>query len=105
MFNINGIEWLVIWVPATHPKLKTRNGTFAFGSCDNSTHTIYLSSSIPKHKIKKVLSHEITHAAMFSYNVYMPVDYEEIIADLISTYGEEIVFITNKIFKKIRGSR
>lgn len=42
---------------------------------------------------------------MFSYNIYMTLDQEELIADLLSTYGEEIIFITNKIFKKIRGSR
>lgn len=104
MFNINGIDWQVLWVPANHPKLK-RDNKFALGSCDNNTHTIYLSYKTPRYKIKKVLCHEITHAAMFSYNVYMTIDQEELIADLLSTYGEEIIFITNKIFKKIRGSR
>lgn len=29
-------------------------------------------------------------------------DQEELLADLIATYGEEIIFITNKIFKKIQ---
>lgn len=43
------------------------------------------------------------YAAMFSYHVYMTVDQEELVADLIATYGEEIIEITNKIFTKIRG--
>ena len=38
---------------------------------------------------------------MFSYNVDLSVEQEELIADLISTYGEEIVYITNKIFTKL----
>jgi len=51
--------------------------------------------------LKKVLCHEITHAAMFSYNVNLSLEQEELVADLISTYGEEIVYITNKIFTKL----
>jgi hypothetical protein len=50
------------------------------------------------------ICHEITHAAMFSYNVELSPDQEELLADLIATYGDEIIFITNKIFKKIKGS-
>lgn len=38
---------------------------------------------------------------MFSYNIDLSVEQEEIIADLISTYGEEIIYITNKIFIKL----
>jgi len=38
---------------------------------------------------------------MFSYNVELSIKQEELVADLISTYGEEIVYITNKIFSKI----
>ena len=38
---------------------------------------------------------------MFSYNVNLNVDQEELVADLIATYGEEIIAITNKIFAKI----
>jgi len=38
---------------------------------------------------------------MFSYNVELSIEQEELVADLISTYGEEIVYITNKIFSKI----
>ena len=53
--------------------------------------------------LRKVLCHEITHAAMFSYNVDLSIEQEELIADLISTYGDEIIYITNKIFNKLNG--
>lgn len=33
----------------------------------------------------------------------MTLDQEELIADLIATYGEEIIEVTNRIFNKIRG--
>jgi hypothetical protein len=34
-----------------------------------------------------VLSHELTHAAMFSYNIDLSYEQEELFADLIATYG------------------
>ena len=52
--------------------------------------------------LKKVLCHEIVHAAMFSYNVDLTLEQEELIADLIATYGQEIIDITNTIFSKIK---
>ena len=53
---------------------------------------------------KKVLCHEIVHAAMFSYNIDLSLEQEELVADLIATYGEEINEITNQTIKKIKGA-
>lgn len=103
MFNINNIDWEIKKTSPNHPKLQRSDGKYALGSCDKDTLTIYLSETIPNYKIKKVLCHEITHAAMFSYQVYMTYDQEELVADLIATYGEEIINVTNRIFNKIRG--
>ena len=103
MFNMNGINWEIVQVSPNYPKLLRTSGTFALAVCDQKTQTIYLSSIIPVEKLQKVLCHEITHAAMFSYQIYMTVDQEELVADLIATYGEEIIAVTNKIFKKIKG--
>lgn len=101
MFEINNISWKIKLVSPNHPKLKRQDQTFALGSCDNTDNTIYISEYVPNYKLKKVLCHEITHAAMFSYGVNLNIDQEEVIADLIATYGDEIIAITNKIFSKI----
>ena len=103
MFNINGVDWGIKLVSPNHPKLKRNNGSFALGACDNITKLIYISEIVPEYKIKKVLCHEITHSAMFSYGINLTIDQEELLADLIATYGEEIILITNKIFQKIKG--
>lgn len=103
MFNINGIDWGIKLVSSNHPKLKRNDSSIALGSCDNITHLIYISELVPEYKIKKVLCHEIVHASMFSYGINITIDQEELLADLIATYGEEIIIITNKIFKKIKG--
>lgn len=77
------------------------DGSLTIGSCDDNTKTIYLYEYLNDTILKKVLCHEIVHAAMFSYNVELSLDQEELLADLIATYGQEIIFITNKIFNKI----
>lgn len=102
MFNINGVEWQIVKTSANHPKLFRSNGTLSIGACDHATKTIYLNENLSENMLKKVLCHEIVHAAMFSYDVDLTIEQEELVADLIATYGEEIIEVTNKIFKKIR---
>jgi hypothetical protein len=71
--------------------------------CDDGSKTIYISDAIEdKALMKKVLCHELTHAAMFSYNVDLTYEQEEIVADIISTYGQEIVHMTNLIFNRLK---
>ena len=101
-FIINGIVWQVRQVPPTYPMLLTTSGNFTLGCCDNNTKVIYIAQGLGWEKFKKVLCHEITHAAMFSYGVYLTYDQEELIADIISTYGDEVITVTNKVFRKIR---
>ena len=101
MFNINGIDWEIKFTSPNHPKLQKYDDSFALGSCDNLTKTIYISESVPMNKLRKVLCHEITHAAMFSYNVKLNINQEEVIADIIATYGSEIIEVTNRIFSHL----
>jgi len=70
---INGITWEVLIVPPTFPALFT-GSSFTLGCCDNNTHTIYIADGLSEDKFYKVLGHEITHAAMFSYNISLTYD-------------------------------
>ena len=98
MFIINGELWRVIFVNENHYALKKPNGTFAIGACDDYSKTIYLSKNLSGEYLKKVLCHEITHAIMFSYNINMPIAQEELFAEIMATFGDEIVEITNVLF-------
>lgn len=103
MFIINNESWNIQYVPPTSKFLKREStGEYALGCCDNLTKTIFINNTLGGALLKKVLGHEITHAAMFSYDIDLTYEQEEIVADLIATYGDEIVFITNKIFNKLR---
>ena len=101
MFLINNIYWKLAFVPADFPLLQRINGSYTIGACDNLTRTIYINKNLQGKLLNKVLCHQITHAAMFSYNVNLSIEQQELVADLISTYGEQIIYITNKIFTKL----
>lgn len=103
MFTINNEYWTVLLVSPNHPKLFRDNGELTIGACDDYTKTIYINDMLNEHMTRKVLCHEITHAAMFSYNVLLDISQEELLADLIATYGNEIISITDIVFAKLRG--
>lgn len=102
MIKINGELWRVRLVPPQHPTL-FRNGNPAIGCCDDITKTIYISNRVSGPYLKKVLCHEIVHAAMYSYNVPLSFEAEEMIADLIATYGNEIMNLTHIIYDAMLG--
>ena len=102
MFSINGEQWRLLFVPSNHVALLKPNGKFAIGACDDYTKTIYLDKSLTGDYLKKVMCHEIAHAAMFSYNISLSLQQEELIADLMSTFGDEIIDITNMLFNYLK---
>ena len=102
MFKINGIVWYIEFVSGYSAALRRHDGSMAVGMCDNTTHTIYINKTLSGSFLKKVLCHELTHAAMFSYEIHLTWEQEEIVADLIATYGEKILQITNTIFNKLK---
>ena len=103
MFTINGEAWQILLVSPYHPALQRSDGSWALGMCYDDNKTIYIDIDLldESKRFKKVLCHEITHAAMFSYDVELAYEQEEVLADILATYGEEIVDITNKIFSRL----
>ena len=100
--NINGERWRVKIVPPSHPVLTYKSGIPAFGCCDDVTTIIYLNQTLTPSQMKKVLCHEITHAVMYSYNVDIDDSTEEIVADIVMTYGDEILKLTHTTFDRIK---
>lgn len=89
-------------VSPTYPTLERSDGSYALGVCDNYDKIIYINDTLSQEKTQKVLCHELVHACIFSYDISLDVHQEEILADLIATYGQEIIFKTNKIFSRIK---
>lgn len=101
MVNINGEDWKILIVSSNHPSLRRPNGSFTLGCCDDDVKTIYIVEGLNDFYFKKVMCHELVHACMYSYNIELNYYQEEILADLIATYGQEIMTITNSMFKRL----
>lgn len=99
MFEINGIDWEIEWCSPTDDNLRRSDGSMTVGMTDNRTKCIYLSDRLSGEFLRKVVSHELTHAFCFSYNVLMDIEQEEFMADWISRYGEELVYLLDDIMR------
>ena len=99
MITINGEVWGIRLVPPCHPGLASPSGP-ALGCCNDITKTIYLNNTLSLSEIEKVLTHEIVHAVMYSYDVDISDQVEEIVADIIATYGEGIISLSNMVYHR-----
>lgn len=105
MVNINGEQWTIYLVSPNHPSLIRSDGSITIGACDDNRKSIYITEGLTNDYLKKVLCHELTHACMFSYDVELTIQQEELLADLVATYGQEIIYITNLIFKRLKQNK
>lgn len=105
MFTINGERWQVVLVMPYDIALLMPDGRQALGACNDSTKTIYINRELVGEDFEQVLCHELVHAAMFAYDVMLGYDEEELIAEIIATFGEEIIDLTDMLFDKIRRGR
>lgn len=101
MFTINNEIWNLVKVSRHNPMLMRSDGSRTVGMTDRDTKTIYLADDLRGGFLDKVLCHELCHAFCLSYNVYMDIETEEIVADFLATYGREVFKIADRLLLKI----
>lgn len=99
MFEINGIDWEIEWCSPKDDNLRRSDGSLTVGMTDNRTKTIYLSDRLSGDFLRKVTAHELVHCFCFSYGVLMDIKQEEFMADWVSRYGEELVYLLDDIMR------
>lgn len=97
MFEINGIQWTISRVPSGSTFLMRSDGSETVGVTDWNNRTIYLNKRLRGAFLRKVLAHELCHCFCFSYNINMPIEQEEYLADWISLYGAELVHLLDNL--------
>lgn len=84
----------------THKGL-IKNGIPHLGMTDTAKRTIYINNILYGEQLYKVLCHEIVHAFMFSYNLYLDEQGEEKLANFIAEYGKDIIDDTDYILQEL----
>ena len=101
-FTINGTMWQVQYENPLSSELRRSDGTISLGVTDRNAHTIYLSDKLQGFMERNVLIHEVCHAICMSYDVYLPIEQEEILCDFVATYGDEVFGIVDMILGAVR---
>lgn len=102
IFTINGTIWHIQYKNSNSGELKRSDNTISLGVTDRNAHTIYLSDKLQGFMLRKVLIHEICHAICMSYDVYLPIEQEEILCDFVATYGDEVFDIVDMVLGAVR---
>lgn len=105
MFKCNGKTWNIAFVEPYNSNLMRSDGSKTVGVTDNNTKTVYLSNLLRGKFLDKVLCHELVHVASFSYNCEIDIETEEVIADFMSLYGREIIYMADDLMKSIMKRR
>ena len=105
MFNINNEQWQIVLVDEFDKALRMPTGEYALGACNDVTKTIYIMDRLQGKVLEQVLCHELVHASMFAYDVILSFQEEELIAEIISIFGEEIINMTDIMLNKMERGR
>lgn len=101
MFQVNGQTWQIRAVRASDSRLRRSDGSATIGVTDNNDKTIYISELLQGAFLDKVICHELTHVFSFEYNLDIPIETEEIIADFMSLYGRDIIYLADSIMSSL----
>lgn len=97
MFEINGHSWNIEFVPVTSPFLTRSDGSQSVGVTDANTSTVYLSNRLKGAFLRRVMAHELCHCFCFSYGIHIPLEQEEYMADWISLYGADLIYLLDDL--------
>lgn len=81
--------------------LRRSDNTITFGVTDNNDRTVYINDRLSYDMFDKVLCHELCHVFSFAYNLHIPIETEEMIADFLSTYGRDVIAVADDILKEV----
>ena len=96
-FTVNNQDWQVVFVKPNSKDLMRSDNSITLGMTDNNTKTIYINNKLNDYMTDKVLCHELCHVFAFEYNYFMDIQTEEIVADFMSLYGREIIYLLDDL--------
>lgn len=101
MFTVNGETWNIDFVDPLNRNLMRSDNVYTLGVTDNSLKTIFLSNKLYGKMLDKVLCHELVHVYSFENDCEIDIQTEEIIADFMSLYGREIIYLADDIMNGV----
>lgn len=101
-FTVNNQQWEIVPCRPFDNNLRRSDGSITLAVCDNNTKCIYINNKLHGYMYDKVLCHELTHLYAFEFDYFMDMETEEIVADFMSLYGRNIVYLLDDIVNVLR---
>lgn len=105
VFTINGENWILQFVRPNSEELRRSDGVYTLGVTDNNAKTVSIARGMSDYMTNKVLCHELVHVYSFENNCNIDIQTEEIIADFMSLYGRDIIYIADSIMSNVMEKR
>lgn len=100
-FKVNGVIWGLQFVKPSSRHLQRSDGSWTLGVTDDRLKTVFIADNLSQEMTDKVLCHELTHVFSFTTGYYMDIRTEEIVADFMSLYGRDIIYIADSIMENL----
>ena len=101
-FIVNNQEWELEFVKPNSKELMRSDGSITIGMTDNNKKTVFINNKLKGRLKDKVLCHELTHVFAFEYDYEIPIEVEEIVADFMSLYGRDIIYLLDEIMEILK---
>lgn len=96
-FTVNGHEWLLQFVRPSNNHLLRSDLTRTIGVSDNNLKTVFVADNLSDYMIDRVICHELVHVFSFENNCSYDIQTEEVIAEFLSLFGRDIIYLADEI--------
>lgn len=96
-FEVNNQKWKLEFVKPNSRNLMRSDGSITIGMTDNNVKTVYINNRLNDYMTDKCLTHELCHVFAFEFDYDIPIDVEEIVADFMSLYGRDIIYLLDDL--------
>ena len=91
-FTVNNQNWDLVFVKPNSKELVRSDGSITIGMTDNVQKKVFINNRLSGYMMDKCIAHEMCHVYAFSFDYYMDIETEEIVADFFSLFGRSIVY-------------
>ena len=101
-FAVNNQEWELVLVNPNSKELMRSNGTITIGTTDNAKKKVFINNRLNDYLFDKCLAHELCHVYAFSFDYFMDIETEEIVADFFSLFGRSMVYMLDDLVEILK---
>lgn len=101
-FVVNNQEWKLMFVKPSSRQLMRSDGSITLGMADNNLKTVFVNDRMNDYMTDKVICHELTHVFAFEFDYSMDIETEEIVADFMSLYGRNIIYLLDDLVRILK---